>query len=100
MFSLTRMPHLAHDGLSMKDQPLGHPDLPIYRSSIIFLLGHLNKLVYATPLDADEDLVARISEATVRMREIASILNVYANRTIEAVKAYIATGGCHFEPLL
>ncbi|GFW86295.1 hypothetical protein TNCV_4330791 [Trichonephila clavipes] len=35
-----------------------------------YLWGHLKILVYATPLDSDEDLVARISEVTARVCEI------------------------------
>ncbi|GFT91544.1 hypothetical protein TNCV_3903371 [Trichonephila clavipes] len=55
MCVLTLMPRLRPDGLGVVDQCLELPDLLIYR--------HLKNLVYATPVDADEDLVARISKA-------------------------------------
>ncbi|GBL94128.1 hypothetical protein AVEN_185079-1 [Araneus ventricosus] len=38
-----------------------------------FLWGHLKSLVYATPVDSNEDLVARISIANARAREIPDI---------------------------
>ncbi|GFY23618.1 uncharacterized protein TNCV_1039171 [Trichonephila clavipes] len=67
------MSYLGRDGLGVVDQSLGHPDLLIYRGSIIFLWEHLKILVYVTPLDSDEDLVARIPEAEALLREIPGI---------------------------
>ncbi|GFV89128.1 hypothetical protein TNCV_4913271 [Trichonephila clavipes] len=36
-------------------------------------MGHLQNLVYVAPLHSNEDLVAQISEATARVREIPCI---------------------------
>ncbi|GFU61519.1 transposable element Tcb1 transposase [Trichonephila clavipes] len=47
--------------------PLQSPDIS---SLDYFLWGHLKNLVYATPLDANEDLIARISETAARVSEI------------------------------
>ncbi|GFV50739.1 uncharacterized protein TNCV_2214001 [Trichonephila clavipes] len=46
------------------------PRFPYLSSLDYFLWGYLKNLVYATPLDSVEDLVARISEAAARVREI------------------------------
>ena len=39
-----------------------------------FLCRHLKNLVYKTPLDSDEDLVALTSEAAARVRKIPGFL--------------------------
>ncbi|GFT29160.1 uncharacterized protein TNCV_3587681 [Trichonephila clavipes] len=41
-----------------------------------FLWGNLKNLVYATPFDQEEDLVARISEATANVHEIPGIFGL------------------------
>ncbi|GFV21693.1 hypothetical protein TNCV_164241 [Trichonephila clavipes] len=54
--------HSGHDGLGIR-----------FIETDYFLWGLLKNLVYATPLDSDEDLVARIFEAAARVREIPGI---------------------------
>ncbi|GBN31856.1 hypothetical protein AVEN_39273-1 [Araneus ventricosus] len=92
------MPLLGRDGLGVVDQFLGHPDFPIYRASITFLWGHLKSLVYATPVDSDEDLVARIAAA--RVRELPGIFESVRQSLHRRCPAYITDGGRNFEQLL
>ncbi|GFW37031.1 uncharacterized protein TNCV_5019291 [Trichonephila clavipes] len=51
------------------------------------LWGYLKNLVYVTPLDSDENRIARISEAAAHVREIPDIFQRV--RTTDA-------GGCNF----
>ncbi|GFX55306.1 hypothetical protein TNCV_3968601 [Trichonephila clavipes] len=67
------MSGLESDGLGVVDQSLGPPRSPNLPSLDYLLMGHLRNLVYATLLDIDEDLVARISKATARVRGIPGI---------------------------
>ncbi|GBM09277.1 hypothetical protein AVEN_116629-1 [Araneus ventricosus] len=94
------MPLLERDGLGVVDQSLGHPDLPIYRVSITFLWGHLKSLVYAPPVDSDEDLFARISVAAARVRELPGIFESVRQSLHRRCQACIAVGGRNFEQLL
>ena len=50
-----------------------------------FLGGHLKNLVHETPLDSDEDPVAHISEALHVCGKCLASLNVYTNRSTDAV---------------
>ncbi|GFS62516.1 uncharacterized protein TNCV_1262951 [Trichonephila clavipes] len=65
-----------------------------------FLWGHLKNLVYATPFDSDENLVARISEATARVREIPGIFDRVRQSLHRHCHACITTSGRNFEQLL
>ncbi|GFT67465.1 uncharacterized protein TNCV_2360751 [Trichonephila clavipes] len=49
------------------------PRSPDLSSFDYFLWEHLKNLVYATPLDSDENLVSRISEAAAHAHEIPSV---------------------------
>ncbi|GBM82027.1 hypothetical protein AVEN_94179-1 [Araneus ventricosus] len=62
------------------------PRSPDVSSHDYFLWGHLKTLVYASPVDQDEDLVARINVAAARCVKYLECLKVYANRSIDAVK--------------
>ncbi|GBM78692.1 hypothetical protein AVEN_244363-1 [Araneus ventricosus] len=94
------MPLVGRDGLGVMDQSLGHPDLPIYRDSITFLWGHLKSHVYATPVDSDDDLVARMSVAAARVREISGIFESVRQSLHRGCQACITVGGRNFEQLL
>ncbi|GBM27685.1 hypothetical protein AVEN_95348-1 [Araneus ventricosus] len=65
-----------------------------------FLWGHLKSLVYATPVDSDEDLVARISVAAASMREIPGIFESERQALHRRCQACITVGGRNFEQLL
>ena len=69
MCALTCMPRLR---LGMVDQSFG-PRSQDFLPIDYFLWDHLNNLVYEIPLNSDEDLVARISEAAARVCEIPGI---------------------------
>ncbi|GFU38724.1 uncharacterized protein TNCV_970551 [Trichonephila clavipes] len=76
------------------------PRSPDLSSLDYFLWGHLKNLIYATPLDSDEDLVARISKATARECKILGIFECVRQLLHRRCQACIATGGRNFEQLL
>ncbi|GFV71353.1 hypothetical protein TNCV_3133441 [Trichonephila clavipes] len=51
----------------------------------------------STPLDSDEDLVARISEASARVREMLGLFERVHQPPHQRCQACIATGGRHLE---
>ncbi|GFV55913.1 hypothetical protein TNCV_1390291 [Trichonephila clavipes] len=63
------MLHLGNEGLGVVD----HPDL-----------------VYVTPLDSDEDLVAQVSEAASDKREIPDILEYHLNHLYQPYDVRLA----------
>lgn len=65
-----------------------------------FLWGHLKHLVYETPVDSDEDLVARISVAAAGVRETPGIFERVRQSLHRRCQACIASGGRNFEHLL
>ncbi|GBN38054.1 hypothetical protein AVEN_196045-1 [Araneus ventricosus] len=65
-----------------------------------FLWGHLKSLVYPTPVDSDEDPVARISVDAARVREIPAIFERVRQSLHLRCQACIAVGGRNFEQLL
>ncbi|GFW85381.1 uncharacterized protein TNCV_144261 [Trichonephila clavipes] len=91
--------HIRRDGFGIVDQSLGHPDLPIIEPRLLFM-GHLKNLVYATSLESDEDLVARIFEAAARVREIPGIFERIRQSLQRRSQACITIGECSFEQLL
>ncbi|GFV71211.1 uncharacterized protein TNCV_2429581 [Trichonephila clavipes] len=75
MSVLTGMSRLEHDEWI----GYGVPVLWTHRSPDLltlkyFLCGYLRNIVHETQLDSDEDLIARISEASARVREVSGIL--------------------------
>ncbi|GFV81927.1 uncharacterized protein TNCV_3151261 [Trichonephila clavipes] len=79
--------------------PLAFPISQIIKSQSFFI-GHLKNLVYATALDSDENLAARISEAAVRVRETRGIFERVRHFLHRRFQASIATTGRNFEHLL
>ncbi|GBM89233.1 hypothetical protein AVEN_45275-1 [Araneus ventricosus] len=65
-----------------------------------FLWEHLKSLVYANPVDSEEDLVARISIAAARVREIPGIFESERQSLHRCCQALITVGGRNFEQLL
>ncbi|GFY36864.1 paired domain-containing protein [Trichonephila clavipes] len=95
------MLRLRRDGLGVVNQSLSSPNLPIYHTSLnYFLCRQLKNLVYATPLDSDEDLVVRISETASRVHKISGILERVHQSLHQRCRACIATGGRSFEQSL
>ncbi|GBM33855.1 hypothetical protein AVEN_175690-1 [Araneus ventricosus] len=85
---------LKRDGLGVMDLPWP-PRSPDLSSLDYFLWGHLKSLVYATPVDSDEDLVARISVAAAR-----GIFESVRQSLHRRCQACITDSGCNFEQLL
>ncbi|GBM80445.1 hypothetical protein AVEN_83032-1 [Araneus ventricosus] len=77
--------------------PSRFPDLS---SLDYFLWEHLKSLVYATLVDSDEDLVARISVAAARVREIPGVFESVRQLLHRRCQACITVGGRNFECLL
>nr|XP_042901341.1 uncharacterized protein LOC122269952 [Parasteatoda tepidariorum] len=75
------------------------PRSPDLSSLDYFLWGHLKHLVYETPVDSDEDLVARIS-AAAGVREIPGIFERVRQSLHRRCQACIASGGHKFAHLL
>lgn len=76
------------------------PRSPDLSSLDFFLWGYLKSIVYETPLDSDEDLVARLSEAAARVREIPGIFERVRQSFHRRCQACISVGGRNFEQLL
>ncbi|CAL1283080.1 unnamed protein product, partial [Larinioides sclopetarius] len=62
--------------------------------------GHLKHLVYETPVDSVEDLVARLSVAAAGVREIPGIFERVRQSLHRRCQECIDTGGRNFEQLL
>ncbi|GFT41104.1 uncharacterized protein TNCV_5033991 [Trichonephila clavipes] len=75
------------------------PRSPVLWSFDYFLWGHLKNIVYAIPFDSDEDIIARISEATARVREIPDIHECVRRLLHRRCQACIAASGRNFEQL-
>ncbi|GBM70468.1 hypothetical protein AVEN_188216-1 [Araneus ventricosus] len=65
-----------------------------------FLWGHVKSLVHATPVNSDEDLVARISVAAARVLETSVIFERVRQSLHRHCHTCISGGGCSFEQLL
>ncbi|GFU19488.1 uncharacterized protein TNCV_4371621 [Trichonephila clavipes] len=76
-----------------RGRPVRSPDLS---SLDYFLWRHLKHLVYATPLDLEEDLVARIFESATRVSEIPGIFERVRQLRLRGYQACIVTGGSNF----
>ncbi|GBO12185.1 hypothetical protein AVEN_110077-1 [Araneus ventricosus] len=69
-----------------------------YLSSLDFLLwAHSKSLVYESPIDSDEDLVARISVATGDVREMPGVFEKVRRSLHRRCNACITAGGRFFE---
>lgn len=65
-----------------------------------FLWGHLKTLVYATPVDRQEDLLARIQDGCDQIRNMPGVLGRVRNSMIRRCNVCIQVGGSHIEHLL
>ncbi|GBM14755.1 hypothetical protein AVEN_72022-1 [Araneus ventricosus] len=65
-----------------------------------FLWGYLESIVYETPVDSDEDLVARISVAAASVRKIPGIYECVRQSLHRRCQACITFDGRKFEQLL
>jgi hypothetical protein len=65
-----------------------------------FLWGHIKSLVYETPVDTEEDLVARIADACGRVQEMPAIFEHIRDSMVRRCEACIRVNGRNFEQLL
>ncbi|GFU61027.1 hypothetical protein TNCV_4436571 [Trichonephila clavipes] len=98
-----------HYGLDVDEQTLGHPYFSIYRALVghdiiikprLLFMETSEKFVNAIPLGSDEDLVARIPQATARVCEISGIFEDSRQSLQCLCQAYIVTGRSNSEQLL
>ncbi|GFW62155.1 uncharacterized protein TNCV_1685861 [Trichonephila clavipes] len=94
------MRSLVCDRLGVVAYSPGHPDLPIYRTSITFLWGHLEHLVYETPINSDKDFIVRIFKAVAHVREMHDILERAQQSLHRRRQACISTVGRNIEQFL
>ncbi|EZA46903.1 hypothetical protein X777_01029 [Ooceraea biroi] len=77
--------------------PARSPDL---NSVDFFLWGQLKSLVYATPIQNEEDLRNRIIDGYKRIRNTPGIFERVRQSMERRVEACIMTAGGHFQQLL
>ena len=65
-----------------------------------FLWGYLKSLVYDTPLESEEELVARISAAAAEVRDMPGLFERVRQSLHRRCETCIQVGGRSFEPLL
>lgn len=76
------------------------PRSPDLSSIDYFLWGHLKAIIYETPVDSIEDLVARLSIAAASVREMPGIFGTVRQSLLRRYQACITVGGRNFEHLL
>jgi hypothetical protein len=65
-----------------------------------FLWGHMQNLVYETPVETQHDFVARIAAAAGTIREMPGIFLRVQHNTARRCRTCSEVGGSHFEQLL
>ena len=65
-----------------------------------FLWGYVRSLVYETPVESEEDLVARIIAAFEKVQNQSGIFENVRNSMLRRCETCIAVQGRHFEHLL
>ncbi len=76
------------------------PRSPDLTSLDFFLWGHLKSLVYETPVESQEDLVARIVAAAGSIRDDPDMLNNVSASFIRRYNACVRVAGRSFQQLL
>lgn len=76
------------------------PRSPDLSSLDYFFWGHLKSLVYETPVDSPEDLVARIIAAAGDVRDMPGIFETVRQSLRRRCEACLTVGGRSFEQLL
>jgi hypothetical protein len=66
----------------------------------VFLLSHIKALIYISPVDSDDDLIARISEAAATIRQLPGIFERTRHSPLRLRRLCIEVGGRTFEHLL
>ena len=73
---------------------------PDFSPIAYFLWGHMKSMVYETPVESEEDLVARIAVAAGNIAEEPRLLNCVQESIQRRCQACIDAEGRHFEQLL
>ncbi|GFY03485.1 hypothetical protein TNCV_3211221 [Trichonephila clavipes] len=69
------MQHVVNDGLAVEFQCIGLPDLQTFPVWIISSRLQMKSLVYETPINSAEELVARVSAAAGEIRNTPEMLS-------------------------
>ncbi|GBN50501.1 hypothetical protein AVEN_3572-1 [Araneus ventricosus] len=77
-----------------------HPDRPFLSSIDYFLWGNLKAIIYETPIDSIEDLVAGLSIAAASVSEMPGVFGTVRQSLLRLYQAYINICGLNFEHLL
>jgi glycerol-3-phosphate cytidylyltransferase-like family protein len=64
-----------------------------------FLWGHIKALIYTLPIGYEEDLIARVAEATVTLRQQLGIFERTRQSLLRRCRLCIEVGGRTFEHL-
>ncbi|GFY32227.1 uncharacterized protein TNCV_3557351 [Trichonephila clavipes] len=74
--------------------------LPVLSCIDYFLFGHMKGIVYASPVDSDEALVARIAVVAGDIWEVPEVFDNARQSLRRRCQACILAGGCSFEQFL
>ncbi|GFW38398.1 uncharacterized protein TNCV_1332511 [Trichonephila clavipes] len=99
LFGITWMQHVVNDGLAVEVQCIGLPDQDL-SCLHYFFWGQMKSLVYETPVNSTEELVARISAAAGEIRNTPEMLSNVRRSMKRRCEACITCGGRQFEHLL
>ncbi|GFW42820.1 transposable element Tcb1 transposase [Trichonephila clavipes] len=92
--------HFQTDGLGVVVPSLGLLDSLDLSPLDFFLWGAMKGLVYDAPVVSEMDLVARISIAAARIREMAGVFEDVRQSMSRRCRAYIHANGRNFEHFL
>lgn len=76
------------------------PRSPDLNSLDFFFWGRIKELVYKTPVDTQEDLVARIAAASAVIQDEADVFERVRESMLKRCRSCNVVGGRHFEQLL
>ncbi|GFV03385.1 lig_chan-Glu_bd domain-containing protein [Trichonephila clavipes] len=95
LFGITWMQHVVNDRLAVEVQCIGLPDrqtIPLW----IISSGAMKSLVFETPVNSAEELVARISAAAGEIRNTPEMLSNVRRSMKRRCEACITCGGRHY----
>ena len=70
------------------------------RSGDYCLSGHMKQLIYVSPINTREELLARVTEAVETIHNNSAIVSRAVSSLICRAETCIENGGLHFELLL
>ncbi|GFU71600.1 uncharacterized protein TNCV_3035401 [Trichonephila clavipes] len=99
-FVTTWMSHLVNSGSDVVVPCVGLLGHPTYHVLIFISKGHMKSLVYDTPVDNAEELVARIAVAAGEIRNSPGVFQNVRMSMCRICEACIVARGRNFEHLL